>query len=282
MDVRSFTLTDLNGNSYSLQTKKRFLHTPSGLGYEESTTYQDFGNHYAVLDEGLQQSVISASIVFAGGNRKEVYEKFFEFAKFTRNAPLILCYRPIFNSYYRRCRVSKLTKTEINQFGVLECTIELSCITPWYQTLSAANSGQAGSGKQYNYTYNYQYSDSILQSVVLENNGYEESPCRLIIYGPAINPMWYHFVNGVLTTTGAIDITVAVNHRLVIDTTTIPYTIHEVDSKGALVRDAYQLSDFSTERFIRLQPGKNRITVTHSGSSIIPVAVEGQIEYASV
>jgi hypothetical protein len=58
--------------------------------------------------------------------------------------------------------------------------------------------------------------------------------------------------------------------------------MHELDMSNNLVRDYYQLSDFSTERFIRLQPGKNRITVTHSGGNVIAVGIEGQIEYATV
>lgn len=281
MNVRTFTLTDSNGNSYSLQTQNRFMSSPSGLGYDESTIYQNLGSRYNVLEEGLKQGVVSGQIVFRGANREEIYRKFFEFAKFTRNNPLTMCYRPIFDSFYRKCRVSKLTKTEINN-RVLTCDVEISCITPWYQTMSAVNSGQAGAGKQYNYSYSYKYSDSILQSVVLENNSYEESPCKVIIYGPCVNPIWYHYVNGVLATTGKITATIAVNHRLVIDTTQMPYSMHELDMSNNLVRDCYQLSDFSTERFIRLQPGKNRITVTHSGGNVIAVGIEGQIEYATV
>jgi hypothetical protein len=289
MDVRNFTLTNNNGISYDLQTKKRFLINPSGLGYEESTTYQNFGAHYAPLDEGLAQGVIDASIVFVGASRSEIYNKFYEFAKFARCNPLVMQYTPIFDTFFRQCRISKLNKTEISN-GALQIDVQIACITPWYKTKSDYNSGVAGGGKQYalqesglyGYNYDYTYSDNIIQSVTIDNDGFEESPCKFVIYGYAVNPTWNHYVNGELFATGKADITVAANHKLVIDTTTIPYTMRELDMTNNLIRDCYQLSDFSTERFIRLQPGKNRISLSHSGSNIVTVAVDAQIEFAAV
>ena len=289
MNVRTFTLIDANGNTYSLQTQKRFLHSPDGLGFEESTTYQDFGSRYAVLDEGLAQSVVKGSIVFTGASRQDVYNQFFKFSKFTRNAPLTLQYTPIFDTFLRKCRVSKIQKTEISA-GVLEVNVEMTCMTQWYKILSEYNSGIVGDGKMYTlqdsgiyaYTYPYQYSDNVKQSVTINNDSNEESPCKVIAYGYAVNPVWYHYVNGSLFATGAVNATIAANHKLVVDTTTIPYTIRELDMFNNLIRDCYQLSDFSTERFIRLQPGQNRITLTHTGSNVIQVGLEAQIEYAAV
>lgn len=289
MNVRTFTLVNNNGISYDMQTRQRFIVNPSGLGFEESTNYQNFGAHYTPLDEGLAQGVINASIVFVGASRSEIYNKFFEFAKFARCNPLTIQYTPIFDTFFRQCRISKLNKTEISN-GALQIDVQIACITPWYKTKSDYNSGVAGGGKQYSlkdnglygYDYSYSYSDNIIQSVTIENDGYEESPCKFIIYGYAVNPAWNHYVNGELFATGKADITVAANHKLVIDTTTIPYTMRELDMANNLIRDCYQLSDFSTERFIRLQPGKNRISLTHSGSNIVQVAVDAQIEFAAV
>lgn len=289
MNVRTFKLIDANGNSYNLQTQRLFLHTPDGLGYEEATTYQDFGSRYAVLDEGLQQSVVKGSLVFTGQNRQDVYNQFFQFAKFSRNAPLVLQYTPIFDTFSRNCRVSKIQKTEISA-GVLEVNVEITCMTQWYKIVSDYNSGLVGDGKMYAlqdsgiyaYTYPYQYSDNVKQSVTIQNDSNEESPCKVIAFGYAVNPTWYHYVNGELYTTGSVNATIAANHKLVVDTTVIPYTIRELDMFNNLVRDCYQLSDFSTERFVRLQPGQNRITLTHTGSNVIQVGVEAQIEYAAV
>jgi hypothetical protein len=289
MNVRTFTIVNANGISYDLQTKQRFIVNPSGLGYEESTNYQDFGAHYTPLDEGLAQGVISASIVFVGASRSEIYNKFFEFGKFARCNPLVMQYTPIFDTFFRQCRISKLNKTEISN-GALQIDVQIACITPWYKTKSDYNSGVAGGGKQYllkdnglyGYDYSYSYSDNISQSVTIDNDGFEESPCKFVIYGYAVNPTWNHYVNGELFATGKADITVAANHKLVIDTTIIPYTMRELDMANNLIRDCYQLSDFSTERFIRLQPGKNRISLSHSGSNIVQVAVDAQIEFAAV
>ena len=289
MNVRTFTLVNNNGISYDMQTRQRFIVNPNGLGYEESTNYQNFGAHYTPLDDGLAQGVINASIVFVGVSRSEIYNKFFEFAKFARCNPLTIQYTPIFDTFSRSCRIAKLEKSEITN-GVLTVNVQLACITPWYKTKNDYNSGVAGGGKQYalqesglyGYNYDYTYSDNILQSVTIDNDGFEESPCKFIIYGYAVNPIWNHYVNGELFATGKADITVAANHKLVIDTTTIPYTMRELDMSNNLIRDCYQLSDFSTERFIRLQPGKNRISLSHSGSNVVSVAIEAQVEFAAV
>ena len=289
MNVRTFTLVNNNGISYDMQTRQRFIVNPSGLGFEESTIYQDFGAYYMPLDMGLAQGVVSASIVFTGLTRSEIYSKFFEFAKFARCNPLTIQYTPVFDTFLRKCRISKLEKTEITN-GVLTVNVQLACITQWYKTQSDYNSGVASNGKQYSlqenglygYNYDYTYSNNISQSVSIENTGNEESPCKFIIYGYAVNPIWNHYVNGELFATGKADITVAANHKLVIDTTTIPYTMRELDMANNLIRDCYQLSDFSTERFIRLQPGKNRISLSHSGSNVVSVAIEAQVEFAAV
>ena len=281
MDVRKFTLTNANGVSYGLLSKSRFLHSPTGLGFTENTTYQDFGSVFSVLDDGLEQQTISAYIVFSGSSRKAVYKSYFDFVTFCRLAPLTLEYSPIFDTFKRTCRVLSVEKSEI-EAGVLECSIKLICLSQWYKEVSAFNSGEASGGKTYSYQYNYTYSNNIAQSVVLDNDGSEESPCKIVVYGLAVNPTWYHYVNGNLYSTGTANMTIAANHKLVIDTTETPYAMKELDMSNNLIRNAYQLSDFSTERFIRLQPGKNRITLTHSGSNVISIGVEGRVSYASV
>jgi hypothetical protein len=57
---------------------------------------------------------------------------------------------------------------------------------------------------------------------------------------------------------------------------TIQTTANEV------ISNVYQLGDFSTERFMFLESGRNRISVSHEGTNSIMIAVEAKLAYASV
>ena len=73
-----------------------------------------------------------------------------------------------------------------------------------------------------------------------------------------------------------------VNRKVVIDTTTEPWSIKQFDNLGNLVSDMYQLSDFSTERFIQIKNGRNIISVTDDGADDVTLSVEAQIGYDTV
>ena len=66
----------------------------------------------------------------------------------------------------------------------------------------------------------------------------------------------------------------AAGHTLVIDSTTIPYSIIEYDSADRVVADRYPLCDFSTKRFFMLQVGSNSIAISHDGTNDVGGAVQ--------
>ena len=104
----------------------------------------------------------------------------------------------------------------------------------------------------------------------------------LMVYGPCTNPVWKHYVNNVLYETGKYEGSIPDGHKLVIDTTQIPYSITERGVSDEVVADRYQMCDFTTERFFHLQYGSNRISVVHEGLNVLNVMVEGRISYETV
>jgi hypothetical protein len=104
----------------------------------------------------------------------------------------------------------------------------------------------------------------------------------LTIFGECVNPSWRHYVDGVLVSTGKLNATIPANRKVIIDSTTIPYSIKLYDLANNFIGDLYGASDFATDRFIYLRPGKNRITVTQDNTSDISVGVESRIFYATV
>ncbi len=279
MNIRRFRLINRDGAGYNLTTRDHFLHTPSGLGFQKETEYQRLGNQYIILNDAFAQAQIMGEVFFPNPG---AYTKYYEFIRFCQNAPLYLLYKPASREFYRSVRLSNVEKTEL-EFGGLNVTVTFDALTLFYEEVSAFNDkAVATSGKTYNYRYNYVYSGGALNTVTIESDSYAQSPCTVYIYGACIDPIWYHYVNGVLKSTGSLTGEIPDGQKLAIDTTEIPYSIKRVDMANRFVADVYGFADFSTERFIMLEHGENTISIQHSGADALTIAIEAQILYASV
>lgn len=305
--MRKFTLYDYDGNSYDITAKgSAFFYGVGGLGYEDDATFLRIDERYKLLKKHKQQGKITGTIRFWQPDAEQAY---FDFAQFCQNEVLTLSYSPksgkisksdfdsafvqgnvlylpyktiTYEKYYRRGYVTKIDKTDVIG-NCLEITIEFTAETPWFKIKSEFNyGGQSESGKKYPYEYPYTYDGSVQNAITIESDSRKSSPCKLIIMGPCTNPSWNHYLNGVLQSTGGVTAEILPNHRLIIDTTTIPYSIKEVDVNNNEVADLYQSSDFDTERFIRLGYGENLISVAAIDTTEIGIGAEAEIEYATV
>lgn len=277
--MRTFTLLDKDGVSYNLTEKTTaFFYDVEGLGYTRDVEYQRIGDRFESVRDSLAQGIIEGVIRF---RQPDAYQKYFAFVQFCQNTPLRLVYTPLTTPYYRDGTVTSISKTEGSD-GMLSCTVKFSAASPFYKVLYEYNPGVITGGKEYTYEYDYVYSNSIAGTVVLQSDSYLNCPTKITIYGYAVNPAWRHYVNNVLVSTGKINATIEAGHKVVIDTTTTPYSIKQFDMSNALISDLYQLSDFSTGRFVTLQNGRNAVSVAHDGSNLLQLGVEARIEYASV
>lgn len=276
--MRTFVLIDNDGNTYDITTEgDAFFYKIDGLGYQRSSSYQRIEDRYALLSEYVSQQKIKGTIRFW---KPDAERRYFDFAQFCQNSPIKMKYNPGYDEFYRDGIVSKIERSDGAE--ALVCEIEFTASTPWYKVATAFSDGSIVGGKVYNYTYDYVYSDSSVNSVTIQSDSYQSSPAKVILYGELLNPTWRHYLNNVLQTTGKINGTVLPNHRLIIDTTTMPYSIKQVDALGNLVSDMYQLSDFSTGRFVRLGYGTNVIAVSADNATELSIGVEAEIEYATV
>ena len=306
--MRTFLLIDKDGNTYNITSKDTaFFYGITGLGYEEDTTFQRIKERFTLLKKELAQGEIVGTIRF-WQNKAE--SKYYQFAQFCQNSPHRLVYSPeagtaeyadtttkafVFGTtlylpqkrmqaenFYRNGYITKIEKSD----GVGDClTVQLTfkAETPWYKEVSDYNYGGTGSrGKKYDYQYSFNYGGGVVNTVAVNSDSRQPCPARIIIMGAVDNPEWHHYLNGELVSSGKVNGSVLEGNRLVIDTTTIPYSIKQFDELGNLVSDMYQQSDFSTERFVRLGYGNNTISVSATGADIIGIGVEAQIEYATV
>lgn len=279
--MRKFILTNAVGESWDLQDKDRVVFAnPEGLGWDDATEFARAGNNYAPLELVWNQREISGTLFFL----KNPYPTYYDFIRFASRTPLTLTYTTTSgNTYKVKCRMRTIEKSELTEYRCLECPVTFVALGLFYRVVSAYNSGEAaGGGKVYDYEYDYTYSEWMAETIRISSDSMEDSPCKIWIYGPCENPVWRHYVDGQLIATGSMTGEVPDGRILVIDSTTIPYSITEQDYLGNLTADRYQSCDFGTERFFFLKNGSNTISISHASVTPCPIKVEGNISYASV
>lgn len=277
--MRKFRLINSEGSSFDLNSQAAFFHSVDGFGYKDETQYEQIGTDYYALEDSFAQGKMTGQIVFAGDNP---YDKYREFTRFVRAVPLTLVYE-MEEVFKVPVRLTEIGKAELEKGGkFLNCDVVFSAAGLFYKTVQKYSETISVGGKVYPYEYTYSYADVSQNTVMIDSDSYEDSPCRITIYGPAINPIWKHYVNNELYEIGRYDGTIPDDHKLVIDSTNIPYSITERGVSDEIVADRYQSCDFTTERFFNLQHGTNRISVTHDGLNTVNVLVEGKISYETV
>lgn len=275
--VRQFKLINSAGETYDLMDVNHYFNEPSGLGFSADNRYTRVANKFSPYQNRARQGIISGTMVF----HVRAYEEYRKFILFCQKEPLTLIYT---TDRENRAKVllTDVEKTEISHNNSrLLCKVMFTMLGMWYRVVAASNDGSIDGGKVYNYIYDYTYADEIPGVVNIESDTQCESPCIITIYGPAVNPVWRHYLNGQLMEEGAVDATIAQDRRLVIDTTSTPFRIVEVDAAGNVYADRYQDSDFSKERFVYLGAGRNRFAVG-SDTTTPAVTVEARLEYKTI
>lgn len=277
--MRKFRLLDGNGTEYNLTTRAGFLHSPKGLGYEKDITFQRVGNLFRAVNQRYAQGAVDGEIFFPEPN---AYQKYFDFVQYAQNDGLILLYNPAGAEYRCNVELTKVGKMELQACG-LNIDVTFTMTTMWYKTFDFYNDGEeAASGKIYPYNYPYVYVENASNTIAFDSDSMIESPLRIYIYGAAKNPTWAYYLNNELVGTGKVTGTIPAGNVLLIDTSSIPYQIKQIDGYGNVVSDMYPLSDFSTVRFFRAHKGVNRISAGHEETTALKLKVEAQLLYASV
>lgn len=273
--MRQFALTNALGKVWDLNNLESFFHDIKGLGQEHKVTYTQLGTKFAKEKDLLAQKNITGKIKF------HTYSEYREFSLFIQHKPLILSYKSD-KTYNIKVSVDRLDKTELGTGG-LYCQISFKGLGTYYQLITAENmKEQTVTGKAFPYVYPYTYYDYSNGEVIMESDSVLESPTRISIFGPCTNPSYNHIVNGIKKASGKVNASIPTGNKLVIDAMEIPYSINEYTIDNVFVKDLYEKSDFSTERFIMLEYGKNKITFSHESSEKMRISVEGAIEYESV
>ena len=161
--MRQFYLVNKDGQRYQLinDFSKAFLWQPSGLGFGIDRSYRESDGFFFEMNKEVSQTAKAGILVFFGPDPYPEYKAFMDYI--THSEDLKLAYCPKSNWYYVDIDVESVEKTEIEQDGTLQCSINMLPKTPLYlpYELNIDLSGDLGTSiKQYDYKYDYVYSNT--------------------------------------------------------------------------------------------------------------------------
>ena len=294
MIPRTFIIVNGNDESYDITSTKSFFHEPSGLGFSKSNSYHRVGSRYIRVDSQPDQISVEGKIAFTG---EDPYGDYFGFVSFCQVEPLYLYYvpdpdlDPAFSTsgriYKLPVTVSKIEKSEILQEGYLDCAITFEALSPWIRYVDNDNRVNRVAPLVWGITWGIRFGTNPFREGIISDCN-SSSPSILTIRGPIINPSWELYADGNYISDGRFDLsqgdfTLTEDEELVIDNTVIPYTITKINTVTGAVEDVYQKTDFTTARFIFLQPGQNVILIKNgNGKSHYDARLEAYLYYDTV
>lgn len=322
--MRHFKLVNDLKQVYDLTTTQSLFYEIGGLGFEEENVFNRIGSVWWLSHTEYKQGTVSGKIVFTEEGGTDPYQKYQEFARFISYPPLTLLYNPFGpvksmlcndsedeeNAYYMTVRVSKLEKTEKNEYGVIDSAIDFTSYTPWYRVKDytkndtppddgSADTGWIWGDGASNPPLIFEPTDSQTATrakfrweptrfITCPVDAAGSSPAILTIHGPLVNPTWVHYLvkgeSSVVVGTGSFTRSVELldGDQLVIDSTPSKYTITHLHANGT-TSDLYPYRNFGETCFINLKTGINRILVMSEGGTLATnVEVKGQIYDATV
>lgn len=140
--MRYFKLKNSVDEQLDITTREVFFHEIGGLGFEETTDFQIVGPVWRLNSAEYTQTAVTGKILFTEYGDLNPYQKYTAFRNFIEKTPLTIIYYPNGDgseAFCKKVRTTRLSKSELNEYGVLDCDIEFMPYTPWYTTVTNEN-----------------------------------------------------------------------------------------------------------------------------------------------
>lgn len=190
-DIRNLYLENENGEKIDFQKfdGKLFLYDISGLGYEETITYEQIGDNFIPINKKRIQNTITGTIEFDDKS----YDEYFKFSNFIYNSKnLKLIYVPKLTNrieFYRDIDFIKIGKGEEDKFNILSCPIILKTKSLWYKKEDIIVSFvETDNEVRWDFKWDSIFIDYNNKSIIYENKGHTESALQILMGGYIKNP----------------------------------------------------------------------------------------------
>lgn len=130
--IRKFTLINSKNEKFSLNDKNHFAYAPGGLGVVLQNDSIETNAKFIPNTTSLNQGSLSLNIIF-GAENENAYKQYQTFVNFLNYQPLTLQYDIDTGTFYRLCNVQDISKSEINEWNVIDETLTVNFITPWFK-----------------------------------------------------------------------------------------------------------------------------------------------------
>lgn len=149
MSYRKFWMSNGQGTQvYFTRDCNIFLSNPTGLGYTNTVTTNQYANALNVITTEQNFATVGGELLFMSDDNKDKYEQYNDFVEFLSHEPLTFYYQlPNTNEdvYSMDVAVGSLDKTETKNDDILRCTFSLMGLSRWQGTEVTVN----GTGDTY-------------------------------------------------------------------------------------------------------------------------------------
>ncbi len=257
--VREFYLLNEKGQQYSFMDIKNYclLTEPSGLGYSYTREYEQLGNTFIKTFGRIEQKQIEGAVNFLNYDNFKNLVDFIEKAESLR----ILYKVPSKNGlkeYFRDVNIKSLSKTQIQQNGILSETIVFDCLSLWYEENKVIYTTKGEDDEIiWDFKWDSKFSDYSTRSLEYVNKGHVEAPIEIVANGPIVNLKILLLVEGELVQEVLIKTTIQKYEKILYGTRENDFYINKENTDGTLT-SLFSLDyiDFENDNVIRIP--KNR------------------------
>ena len=198
---RGFKLINEKGQKFYMNNLNDycFLENPTGLGVSYSREYDRLENTFVESLKKREQSKPSGKVLFSS------YDNYLKFVNYIENSEALkLAYSIPFENgvkeYYRNVNIQGVSKSEMQKDNLLSETIEICCLSLWYEEKTIQINGDSGENNdviRWDFRWDSRFSSySSVGSLNFLNNGHVAAPVEIEMSGRIVNPQMELWVEG--------------------------------------------------------------------------------------
>jgi len=258
--VREFKLVNEKGQTYSMMDMYNYclLTEPSGLGYGYNTEYEQLGNTFITNLRRMEQGQINGQVNFLNYDN---YKKLVDFIE--KSETLKFSYKvPLTNGvkeYFKDVQITDITKTEIQENGVMSENITFDCLSLWYEeNIIIYDMQEQQEEIRWDFEWDSKFTAYDIRSLEYINQGHVEAPILIEIAGPVINPEIQLYVEGELYQRVPFNIEIEEYEKLLYGTKENEFYIKKQNTDGTL-ESLFNLDviQFENDNVIRIPQNKS-------------------------
>lgn len=283
--VREFKLVNEKGQTYSMMDIHNYclLTEPSGLGYGYNAEYEQLGNTFITNLRRMEQGKINGQVNFLNYDNYKKLVDFIEKSeslKFSYKVPLTSGVK----EYLKDVQIKDITKTEIQENGVMSENITFDCLSLWYEENRVVYTiSEQESEIRWDFRWDSQFGDYSARNLSFVNKGHVDAPILVSIDGPVVNPKLQLKIDGQLYQTVTISSTINQYEKLLYSSKENDFYINKQNTNGTLT-SLFDLSiiNFANDNVIRLPKNKTCELLLRADNDISHAEVTILVYYKAV